>query len=51
MTRGQIKKLKTIISKVEALQRECVITREADKMGEAKSKLLDVLSLLIHHAS
>lgn len=43
MTPAQIKRLHTICAKVEALQKDCASRRDADDLGAAKNRLLDVL--------
>ncbi len=45
MTKVQIKKLETILGKLEALQNEVKNTYEAFQLGEAKSKLMAILTL------
>lgn len=43
MTPTQIKRLHTILSKVEALQHDCLEREDKIDLGDAKSRLLYVL--------
>ena len=43
MTKAQTKKLDTLIAKLELLQNEVQEPRVADKLGQAKTKLLEAL--------
>lgn len=43
MTKAQTKKLDTLIAKLELLQNEVTNPRAVDKMGQAKTKLLEAL--------
>lgn len=44
MTKAEIRKLDTIIGKLEALQNQTTDARARDLMGQAKTRLMDALS-------